>query len=97
MTIGTVSLVISNSADAAHDAELWTIPKGDSGAMSPNLGTLTFESWAKESFEIATKIAYRRAGDWDSKGWDGLRDGRRRLPCFLWDTWLVQAGLLIGG
>jgi S1/P1 Nuclease len=32
------------------------------------LGNTDFESWAKESFEIATKIAYRNeSADWDSQ------------------------------
>jgi len=57
-----------------------------------------FESWAKESFEIATKIAYRngerlgfqRVGLWIARC-------SQRLPCFLRDTLLAQAGLLIEG
>ena len=28
-----------------------------------------FESWAKESFEIATRIAYGNGADWNSQGW----------------------------
>ena len=49
-----------------------------SRASSPNLANTGFESWAKESFEIATKIAYRNGGaDWDCEGWQyGLHDGR---------------------
>ena len=33
-----------------------------SAASLPNLASTDFESWAKESFEIATKIAYRNGG-----------------------------------
>ena len=51
------------------------------------LASTDFESWAKESFEIATKIAYRNGGtDWDSEGWEyGLHDGRSgsRASCGL--------------
>jgi hypothetical protein len=36
--------------------------RGFSGVSSPNLRNTDFESWAKESFEIATKIAYRNGG-----------------------------------
>jgi hypothetical protein len=58
-----------------------------------------FEVWAKESFEIAAKIAYkgtvgelgfRRAGLWTAR-WS------QQLPRFLRDTLGVRAGLLIGG
>ena len=49
------------------------------------LASTGFESWAKESFEIATKIAYRNVGtDWDCEGRGyGLHDGRSgtRAPC----------------
>ena len=42
------------------------------------LANTDFESWAKESFEIATKIAYRNGGRIGiPKGWEyGLHDGR---------------------
>jgi S1/P1 Nuclease len=62
------------------------------------LASTDFESWAKESFEIATKIAYRNG--------EGLGVPRaevrtaatfKPLPCFLWDTLLARAGLLIEG
>ena len=62
------------------------------------LASTDFESWAKESFEIATKIAYRNGGRIGiPKG--GNKDCRwsQRLPCFLWATFLMRAGLLIGG
>ena len=40
-----------------------------------DLADTDFESWGKESFEIATKIAYRNGGtDRDSEGWHGLHD-----------------------
>ena len=62
------------------------------------LAKTNFESWAKESFEIATKIAYRnddesgfrKAGPWTAR-W------LQRLQCFLRDMSLVQAGLLTEG
>jgi S1/P1 Nuclease len=38
------------------------------------LGNADFESWAKDSFEIATKIAYRNGGRIGRK--QGLHDGR---------------------
>ena len=42
------------------------------------IASTNFESWAKESFEIATKFAYRNDGRiWDTEGRKyGLRDGR---------------------
>jgi len=42
------------------------------------LPSIGFESWAKESFEIATKIVYRDGWpDRESEGWRyGLHDGR---------------------
>ena len=63
------------------------------------LGNAHFESWAKESFEIATRFAYRndgrigipKGGNKDCFRWS------RRLPCFLWATLLVRAGLLPEG
>jgi hypothetical protein len=62
------------------------------------LANSDFESWAKESFEIATKIAYRNG---DRLGFQGAEipiAGRfKRLPRFLWATLLVRAGSLIGG
>jgi hypothetical protein len=63
------------------------------------LASTGFESWARESFEIATKIAYRNGGRIGTpKGGnkDCLR-WSRRPPCFPWDTWLARAGLLTGG
>ena len=37
------------------------------------LARTDFESWAKESYEIATKIAYRNGGtDWESEGPRGM-------------------------
>src|SRR5215471_2538541 len=62
------------------------------------LASTDFESWAKESFKIATKIAYRngrrfgepRVGIWIARQ-------SQRLPCFQRDTLLMRAGLLIGG
>ena len=63
------------------------------------LASSRFESWAKESVEIATKIALPQwRANWDSKGWDdGLHDGRRgsRASCGI--RCLARAGLLIGG
>jgi hypothetical protein len=56
------------------------------------------DEWAKESFEIATKIAYQNGGLIGSP-----RDGNRNCRtvtaarCFLWATLLVRAGLLTGG
>ena len=52
-------------------------------------------SWAKESFEIATKIAVEGGTDWDTKRWlhDGLRDGSK-TPCFQRDTFLARAGFV---
>jgi hypothetical protein len=46
------------------------------------LGNTGFESWAKESFEIATKFAYRNDGRIGSpEGWQyGLHDGISRSP-----------------
>jgi hypothetical protein len=40
-----------------------------SGANT-ELARTDFESWAKESYEIATKIGTRTETDWDSKGWE---------------------------
>ena len=43
------------------------------GSQLTELGSTDFESWAKENFEIATKIAHRNNG---RKGWEyGLHDG----------------------
>ena len=63
------------------------------------LASTDFESWAKESYEIATKIAYGNDGRIrDSEG-VGIWIARwsQRLPCFLWATLLVQAGLRTEG
>jgi hypothetical protein len=44
------------------------------------LANTGFESWAKESFEIATKFA-EFGTDWGSEGWQyGLHDGRSGSP-----------------
>ena len=49
-----------------------------------------FESWAKESYEIATKIAYL-----NGKLIGAPRDGNRDCSTvFLWDTLSARAGLL---
>jgi hypothetical protein len=37
-------------------------PPGVSAKSAYRLGNTPFESWAKESYEIATKIAYRNGG-----------------------------------
>jgi S1/P1 Nuclease len=57
-----------------------------------------FESWAKESYEIATKIAYRNGGPIGVRK-VGLRIAQwsQRLSCFLWVTLLALGGLLIEG
>jgi hypothetical protein len=62
------------------------------------LARTDFESWAKESFEIATKIAYRNGG-----GLGFPRDGN--MDCTVVAAalvlpvaaWLARAGLLIVG
>src|SRR5215468_9712687 len=62
------------------------------------LGNPDFDSWAKESYEIATKIGtvtvcglgVRGMAIWTTR-WS------QRLPFFLPDMSLVRAGLLIGG
>ena len=62
------------------------------------LANTDFGSWAKESFEIAAKIAYRIGG---RIGIPRVRIGTnrwsQRLPCFLRETWLMRAVLLIDG
>ena len=57
-----------------------------------------FEIWAKESFKIATKFAYRNGGR------IGIPKGGSRdcavvalAPVLQWDMLLVPVGLLIGG
>ena len=62
------------------------------------LGNTDFELWAKESFEIAKKIAYRNHGRIGSpKAANMDYTMFRRPPCFLWARLLVRAGLLIAG
>jgi hypothetical protein len=57
-----------------------------------------FESWAKESFEIATKIAYRNDGRIGVPRSGNMDCAMVTVaPCFLWATLLVRAGLPIGG
>jgi hypothetical protein len=57
-----------------------------------------FESWAKESFEIATKIAYRNDGRIGSPKCGNMDCTMvAAAPVLLWATLLVRAGLLIGG
>jgi hypothetical protein len=67
-------------------------------SLLTELASTDFESGAKESYEIATKIAYRN-GDGLGFRRPGLWIARwsQRLPCFLRDTLLVRAGLRIGG
>ena len=62
------------------------------------LANTDFESWAKESFEIAMKFAYRNGGR------IGIPRGENKgctmvaaVPCCLRDTLLVRAGLLTEG
>jgi hypothetical protein len=59
------------------------------------LASTGFESWAKESFEIATKIAYRNGGRIGIPK-AGAMDCTMvaAAPRFLWATLLVRAGLL---
>ena len=40
----------------------WSDPHSSRSRKTFNFGSTDFESWAKESFEIATKIAYRNGG-----------------------------------
>ena len=58
-----------------------------------------FGSWAKESFEIGTKIAYRNGGRIGIPRGMGIWTARRpqRLPRFLRPTLPLQAGLLTEG
>jgi hypothetical protein len=62
------------------------------------LGNADFESWARESFEIATKIAYRNGGRIGSPR-GGSMDCTMvaAARCFLWAMVLVRAGLLTEG
>ena len=54
------------------------------------LASTDFELWGKESFEIATKIAYL-----NGKLIGAPRDGNRDCSTvFLWDTLSARAGLL---
>jgi hypothetical protein len=62
------------------------------------LANTDFEAWAKESFEIATKIAYRNSGR------VGIPRGETKdctmvaaAPVLLRATLLARAGLLIEG
>ena len=57
-----------------------------------------FESWAKESFEIAAKIAYRNGGRiWIPKVGNTDCMSSQGLRRFLRATLLVRAGLLTEG
>ena len=62
------------------------------------LASTGFESWAKESFEIATKIAYRNGGRIGIPK-AGNKDCTMvaAAPVLPWATLLVRAGLLIEG
>jgi hypothetical protein len=54
--------------------------------------------WAKESYEIATKIAYRNDGRVGiPKGGSMVARRSQQFRCFLRATLLVRAGLLIEG
>jgi hypothetical protein len=49
------------------------------------LARTDFESWAKESFEIATKIAYRNGGGLGFREMEiWIARWSQRLWCFLW-------------
>jgi hypothetical protein len=63
------------------------------------LANTDLKSWAKESFEIAAKIAYRNGGLIGSpKGGNrDCNDGREQLPCFPWAMLSARAGLLTDG
>jgi S1/P1 Nuclease len=62
------------------------------------LGNTDFESWAKESFEIAMMIAYRNGGRIGiPKGETKTAATFKLLLCFPWATLLTQDGLLIEG
>jgi hypothetical protein len=50
-----VSAFLRNEATALR-------PQGFQRGQLTELGNIGFESWAKESFEIATKFAYRNGG-----------------------------------
>ena len=62
------------------------------------LGNTDFDAWAKESYEIATKIAYRNDGRMGFRGvaiW--IARWSQRLPRFRGATLLARDALLIGG
>ena len=62
------------------------------------LASTDFESWAKESFRLRQRSLIETVGGLGFRG-AGIRTARwwQRLRCFLRDTLLVRAGLLIGG
>src|SRR5262249_50528542 len=62
------------------------------------LASTEFESWAKESYEIAMKFAYLN-GKLIGAPRDGIRIAKlsRLFPRFLWATLLTRGGSLIGG
>jgi hypothetical protein len=88
----------SNLTRPRNEATSLRSRQGFQRGQLTELGNTDFESWAKESFEIATKFAYRNGGR------IGIpRDGNMdctmvaAVRCFLWATLLVQAGLLTEG
>jgi hypothetical protein len=83
---------LRNEATALHNRQEF-----QRGQLTEPANT-DFESWAKESFEIATKIAYRNGGPMECRR-VGIRIVARfkRLPCFLWATLSARDGLQIDG
>ena len=73
-------------------------PARSFGGQLTELASTDFESWAKESYEIATKIAYRNGGQIGSPK-AGAMDCTMvaAAPGCLRDTWLVRARLVIEG
>jgi hypothetical protein len=89
----------SNVTRLRNEATALRNRQGFQRSQLTELATTDFESWAKESFEIATKIAYRkRWADWDTEGREyGLHDdgSGSRASCGL--HCLTRGALLIGG
>jgi hypothetical protein len=93
--------VITSSSNVTRLRNEATAVRNRHGFQRSQLTELTstdFESWAKESFEIAAKFAYRNGGGIGTPK-SGAMDCTMvaNSPCFLRDTLSVRAGLLIGG
>jgi hypothetical protein len=72
----------SNLTRLRNEATALRKRQGFQRGQLTELASTDFESWAKESFEIATKFCLSKRGtDWESEGWEyGLFDNRSGSP-----------------